>query len=203
MTTLKLYTSVVSCPLSCDGIIRDSDTYIPQGFFTMAKLGDEIRVLVVGQNPGQPHSQTQTNLYSGCSPTQAAHEHLRFVEKCFFKGWGTRFHKRLLDWLCDLLQVPPDKVFHQVVYTNLVKCCTPENKIPSRDLVLTCYAQHLRREIDTWQPLVVVGLGTTTCAAVRRLGIEAHSLPHPSHRKHADYHRPYLEASRRALERHR
>lgn len=203
MTTLKLYTSVVSCPLLCTGIIRDADSHIPRGFFTLAEPGDEISLLVVGQNPGQPHGAAEAGLYSGLSPSQATRKHLQFVKECFLGGIGKPFHRRLLDWLCDLLKVSSSEVFRQVVYTNLVKCSTPDNKVPRRDLVSTCYAQHLRREIAAWQPRIVVGLGTTTCKALpdllRNLPIKVHSLPHPSHRERGNYHRSYLEDIRRAL----
>ena len=57
-----LYSSIVGCPLSCGGIIRDLDTNIPRGFFTEAKEGDRIIIMVVGINPGQP-METEKGIY--------------------------------------------------------------------------------------------------------------------------------------------
>ena len=182
----------------CEGIIRDTDAYIPRGFYTQATPGDAISLMVIAQNPGRP-MHIQLEGYAGLTAEQAAERHFEFVEKCFLGVEGKPFHYRLLAWLCDLLGEPPGEVFNRVVYTNLVKCSTPENKMPKRPLIATCYAQHLQREIDLWRPAAIVGLGYATCEALRRLGIQIHELPHPSHREHAEFHRPYLERIRAAL----
>ena len=62
MTKAELYSSIVGCPLSCGGIIRDLDTNIPRGFFTEANAGDRITIVVVGINPGQP-METEQGIY--------------------------------------------------------------------------------------------------------------------------------------------
>ena len=62
MTKAELYSSIVGCPLSCGGIIRDLDTNIPRGFFTEAKEGDQITIMVVGINLGQP-METEKGIY--------------------------------------------------------------------------------------------------------------------------------------------
>jgi hypothetical protein len=182
----------------CEGIIRDTNTYIPRGFYTQAKQGDPISVMAIAQNPGRPMF-IQKEGYKGLTPQQAAERHFRFVQMCFLGDQGKLFHNRLLDWLCDLLDEQPSTVFQKVVYTNLVKCSTPENKMPKRPVVAACYVQNLRAEIAYWNPTAIIGLGGRTWDALRSLGIPYHQMPHPSHREESDYHRPFLERVRTAL----
>jgi uracil-DNA glycosylase len=201
MKLLELYESVISCPKHCNGIVRDSHTNVPRGFFTLAQPGDEIDLLVVAQNPGQPMSRGgEANLYRSLQARAGANTHLEFVGRCFFTDEGKTFHKRLVEWLAELFNVNHLLVFHRVVYTNAVKCTTAENRVPTRVTVQTCVALHLKREIQLWKPTLVVGLGRATQTFLRKCGIQHEPLPHPSHRRGRGSHLGQLHALRAKLE---
>ena len=197
MTKADLYSSIVGCPLSCGGIIRDLDTNIPRGFFTEANTGDRITIMVVGINPGQP-MKTEKGVYDQSTDEDKANTHLNFARKAY-TGAGKRFHHRLLAWLSEILEKKPEVVFQEVVYTNLVKCTTPKNKMPSKELSKTCFAQNLQKEIFFWRPRVVVALGKTCDAMLSRLGVDHMRLPHPSHREHATYHLSEVQSIKERL----
>lgn len=125
MHALELYEQIVACPVHCNGILRDQHTNIPRGFFTLAEPGMPITLLVVAQNPGQPmlprgNSQDEKNLYAGQPAREAARIHLNFAARCFVNGEGKTFHRRLSNWLADLLAAETSQVFRRVVYTNVV-----------------------------------------------------------------------------------
>ena len=197
MTKEDLYSSIVGCPLSCAGIIRDLDTNIPRGFFTEAKEGDRITIMVVGINPGQP-METEKGIYGQSTDKAKANSHINFARKAY-TGAGKTFHHRLLAWLSEILEKNPEEVFLEVVYTNLVKCTTPNNKMPSKELSKTCFTQNLQKEILFWRPRVVVALGNTCDAMLSTLGVDHMRLPHPSHREHATYHFPEVQKIRERL----
>jgi uracil-DNA glycosylase len=186
-----IFRSVVACPLSCSEVVRDHHTNIPRGFFTQAEQGDNIQLLVVGLNPGQP-MEKEKGLYGGISADEMVKTHLQHVESAYFGGKGKAFHRRLLSWLEEIINKPKNQIFRSVVYTNLVKCTTPNNRKPSPQLSKICFGQHLQREISFWRPQVIVALGTACSDVLRKLGIDHLQLPHPSHRKPADFHRPFL-----------
>jgi uracil-DNA glycosylase len=192
VTKEDLYSAVVGCPLFCAGIIRDLDTNIPRGFFTEANAGNRITLMVVGINPGQP-MESEKRIYNQSTDKDKANAHINFARKSY-SGEGKTFHRRLLAWLSEILEKKPEEVFREVVYTNLVKCTTPNNKMPSKDLSKTCFIQNLQKEILFWNPRVVVALGNTCDDMLSELGIDHMRLPHPSHREHALYHS--LEAQR-------
>ena len=196
--TTSFYASIVGCPQRCNGIVRDAESNIPRGFFTLAAPGDPIDLMLVAQNPGQPMG-IEERRYAGLSAAAAAQSHVDFVRECF-RGRGKTFHKRLLAWMQDLLGVDSaDAVFRRVVYTNLVKCTTPNNNAPSGALFRQCYTQNFQREIRFWNPRRVVGLGSKTCDALRQLRVDCLPLPHPSHREDNLYHKEKLEAIRTLL----
>jgi uracil-DNA glycosylase len=197
VTKEDLYSAVVGCPFSCTGIIRDLDTNIPRGFFTEANTGDRITIMVVGINPGQP-METEKGIYDQSTDKDKANTHFSFARKAY-TGAGKTFHRRLLAWLSEILEKKPEEVFREVVYTNLVKCTTPNNKMPSKELSKTCFAQNLQKEILFWRPLVIVALGNTCDDILSELGIDHMRLPHPSHREHATYHFPEVQRIRERL----
>lgn len=200
MQSLTLYENVVGCPVHCSGIVRNDHTEIPRGFYTEAEPGDEIVLLVVAQNPGQAmRNQGESRLYLGLPPLAAARRHMEFVRSCFYGNAGKLFHRRLLDWLSDLLDVPRSEVFRHVVYTNAVKCSTERNKRPRKVLADTCIVRHLKSEIAYWNPRYVVGLGGATQEYLEWNGIGHVCLPHPSHRGKSDFHRLQLEQLRQRL----
>ncbi len=64
--------------------------------------------------------------------------------------------------------------------TNVVKCCTPNNKKPTKDQIRAC--QHwLRKEINAIQPRKIIALGKTAETALGRSinGIPIESCYHP------------------------
>jgi uracil-DNA glycosylase len=194
VTKEDLYSAVVGCPFSCTGIIRDLDTNIPRGFFTEANTGDRITIMVVGINPGQP-METEKGIYDQSTDKDKANTHFTFARKAY-TGAGKTFHRRLLAWLSEILEKNPEEVFREVVYTNLVKCTTPNNKMPSKELSKTCFAQNLQKEILFWRPLVIVALGNTCDAMLSTLGVDHMTLPHPAHRETSNYHIPFLQEIR-------
>jgi len=194
VTKDDLYSAIVGCPLSCAGIIRDHDTNIPRGFFTEANAGGQITLMVVGINPGQP-MESEKGIYNQSTDKDKANAHINFARKSF-SGEGKTFHRRLLAWISEILEKNPEEVFREVVYTNLVKCTTPNNKMPSKELSKICFAQNLQKEILFWRPLVIVALGNTCDAMLSTLGVDHMTLPHPAHRETSNYHIPFLQEIR-------
>lgn len=192
------YGTIVGCPLSCPGILRDDTSNIPRGFYTQAKPGDTISLMVVAINPGQTMTD-ETNLYADPDPVIKAKTHLQFVDRIYTKNTGRTFHKRLVNWLSNILQKAPEAVFRETVYTNLVKCSTPNNKMPSLEVGKACFGQNFRRELDYWKPKAVIALGVHCDSLLNKLGVAHHLLPHPSHREAQDYHLPFCEEIRKNL----
>ncbi len=125
------------------------------------------------------------------------HEQNRAIFWC--DPHGKTFFKRLAKWLTYVLDVSEEAVFDRVVYTNAVKCTTQNNKRPSWDPALTCHLHHLSKEIDVWNPKLVVALGNSSSEYLAGLGISFEFLPHPSHREHSEYHVPYCDDLRSKL----
>ena len=142
--------------------------------------------------------ETEKGIYDQSTDKDKANTHFTFARKAY-TGAGKTFHRRLLAWLSEILEKQPEEVFREVVYTNLVKCTTPSNKMPSKELSKTCFAQNLQKEILFWRPRVVVALGNTCHDMLSELGIDHMRLPHPSHREHATYHFPEVQRIRERL----
>ena len=196
MNKNDLYRGVVNCPLSCNDIRRDTSTHIPRGFYTRASVGDAIDLMLIAINPGQP-MKSEINIYASLTPMQQVKRHLNFASKAFKAPYGKTFHKRLVKWISDILNIGEEVVFNRVVYTNLVKCTTPNNKTPQKHTARICYRHHLSKEIRIWNPRMIVALGEAADKYLCCLGIEHHFLPHPSHRKHADYHKRFCDRLRK------
>ena len=182
MSVNSLYIPVVSCPLNCDGIVRDARTHIPRGFFTLAREGQPIKLFVVAQNPGQPWG-AQINAYAKLNPEQKVRQQFQLVRDAMIGDERRTFQVRLAAWLSTILSVPERNVFEHVVYSNVVKCTTPNNRKPLQTLAQTCASRHLSRELDFWQPAITVGLGGAASSYLSKLGIKHESMPHPSNRE--------------------
>ncbi len=194
------YGEIVQCSERCKGIVRDKHTSIPRGFFTEAVPGDSVTLMLVAGNPGQPmHRNGEHKLYKGLSGVQAATKHFKFARRCFLGPCGKRFHRNTVAWMMELLHVDKDEVFKHVVYTNVVKCTTPKDRCPTRNVVVTCGRLHLAREIRLWRPRIVIALGKRVRKFLTCLNVEHKYLPHPAHREGADYHKPYLVQIREKL----
>ena len=194
----EIYKPIVGCPLRCEGIIRDDDTNIPRGFFTEANPGDKIAIMVVALNPGQPMS-VEAGLYKNGDDLAKTRAHLDLVRKAFLSGEGKTFHERLLTWIAEILEIEKSEIFRQVVYTNLVKCTTPGNKKPSRQLGESCFGQNLKYEIARWKPLNIIALGKSCFKALLGLSVDCLELPHPSHRRDRNYHIPFVAEIKKKL----
>ena len=198
---MRIYENVVTCGLCKTGILRDSHTNIPRGFFTDAKPGGGVEAMLVTQNPGQPmEGKGEYRLYEALSPQECVSTHKDFLRKCFYGGIGKRFHRRLLNWLSELLELPPREVFNHVLYTNFVKCTTKNNSIPNREVTANCIRTHLIPEIEYWSPKIIIALGRSTSKKLTHYNISHHYLPHPSHREHREYHVQFLNAIKRSYE---
>ena len=198
MSITSVYSPVVICPLRCADVVRDVETNIPRGFFSLASPGAPLAVLAVALNPGQP-SPLEGSLYAGKTPKLIIRAHLEHGRKTFLGPAGTKFHSRLVAWLADALQTSPEQVFQVAAYTNLVKCTTVGNRLPGAQTRATCSETHLYSEIKSWRPKVIVALGSEVTKALGRMGIAHEYLPHPSHRERANYHQPYVAKLRDRL----
>ena len=189
------------CALCQTGILRDLHTNIPRGFFTHAKPGDAVEAVLVTQNPGQPmEGKGEYRLYEALSPPECVSTHRDFLRKCFYGGIGKPFHRRLLNWLSELFELPTQEAFNHVVYANLIKCTTKNNSVPNREVTDNCVRNHLISEIAFWSPKVIIALGRTTSNKLTSYDIKHHYLPHPSHREHREYHVQFLNDIRRSHE---
>jgi len=195
MSAKSLYVPIVSCPLNCHGIVRDAHTNIPRGFFTRAKEGGPIRLLVVALNPGQPWGE-QLNAYAELTDMQKVQRQLQLVDDAMHGPQRRTFHVRLILWLSKVLNVPEPEVFDHTIYSNIVKCTTPGNETPNRSMALTCANRHLVREIAFWKPEVTVGLGVPACRYLSDIGVAHESLPHPSNRESREYNAAAVERLR-------
>lgn len=182
MSLNSLYVPIVSCPLACDGIVRDGHTHIPRGFFTQAKRGAPIKLLVVAQNPAQPWG-AQMGAYANMNAPQRVQRQFQLVRDAMIGEQRHTFQVRLIAWLSAILSVPEPNVFNHVVYSNVVKCTTPSNRKPSQSLADTCASLHLVRELAFWKPAVIVGLGNVASEYLSKMGIAHELMPHPSNRK--------------------
>jgi uracil-DNA glycosylase len=137
------------------------------------------------------HSCTGQNFRNGTAIVFGIH-----TGHCFSSAVGV-FHRRIIQWMSYLF--PGDKPLQNVAYTNMVKCTTTRNKVPSATVTATCVKAHLQREIDLWQPQLIAALGDATFLGLGKLGISAAYLPHPTHRKGNDYSVPFLQRLKERL----
>ena len=198
MNKNDLYRGIVSCPLKCNDIIRDESSNIPRGFYTKANIGDAIDLMLIAINPGQP-MKSQTGKYSRMTSAQKVR--VIFASKNFEPPYGKNFHRRLVKWAAYILDVSEEQVFSKAIYTNLVKCTTPGNKTPHKETAYTCFQHHLSNEIRAWNPRAIVALGEKTDKYLRGFSLskDIYFLPHPSHRKHKNYHKPFVKKIRNAI----
>ena len=199
MSLNSLYVPIVSCPLACDGIVRDGDTHIPRGFYTQAKRGAPIKLMVVAQNPAQPWG-AQLGAYARLNAAQRVRLQLQLVRDAMIGERRRTFQVRLIAWLSSILSRPEPDIFNHVVYSNVVKCTTPNNHRPSQSLADTCASRHLIREIAFWKPTVIIGLGSAASAYLSKMGIAHELMPHPSNRKSTVDNNQAIERLRNKLQ---
>jgi len=170
MSPIEFYPTLCGCrntEKQCPGIRNSNETgWIPRGFFTEDNPS-KIEIMGVCKNPGHLING-EAELYKNRPGIEIARIHLNFA-KSTFNGLldsipgarrSTTFHKNLIRYLSYFLDVPKAEVFNHAVYTNLVKCSTHgERDVLNGVTMHNCFSQHLLREINYFQPKVLIAFG--------------------------------------------
>lgn len=146
------------CSLSDDvRLVRDEVENVPQPGW-IGRGYEDVRLLLVGQNPGTPKSLAAKDLkYTDAlrklrdAPTDQKYQELVSVLQVFIPQWpvhGSYFP--LAE--CDL-------ILEDIGYCNLVRCRTQGDSAPTTKLVSNCTTQHFSRWLDLLQPKAVVFIG--------------------------------------------
>ena len=188
------YAEVVACSNSnemCPGIIKDvRGGCPPRGFYTQGEPGD-IAIMIVGKNPGHV-LDNEREIYLGESPDGIVAKQFNFIGSIFestYKGSGAdtrslRFQKNLLRYLAHFLDLPEKEVFKRCVLTNLVKCSTigEQDKL-NKATLSQCFQKHLIKEIEFFQPKVILALGREVESYLKNagVGLPVIYIKHPSY----------------------
>jgi uracil-DNA glycosylase len=169
------YSDVVSCNRPCP-LVQNANVnaslasrFIPRGTTSRAKPGN-VRLMVVGTNPGQPQL-LEDEAYNGKFSQDLADAAWAFTENTLLGKTGfSHTLDPLLGEIAFLLDCREDAVLDQCVFTNHVKCSTPrsfsqynkgEEARQRRRVSRTCIAEHLKNEVDYWSPDQIVVFSAT------------------------------------------
>ncbi|TAL53837.1 uracil-DNA glycosylase family protein [Pandoraea sp.] len=219
MNVTAFYGSICDCSCTshdCPGTFKSPSTGSPpRGFYTKAKPGF-VDLLAVCKNPGHTLPD-EKQLYRGLNGFEIASAHMEYAEETFRREHdinaqarrSTRFHKNLVRYLSYFLDVPEENVFERAVYTNLVKCSTPDERARLDPRAMSkCFESHFARELDFFKPRVLLACGREV---ERFLNSEktrcVHRLPviyvkHPSYYYRRENEQPILEKIRADVQQH-
>jgi Uracil DNA glycosylase superfamily len=193
----EFYAPVCGCAQKCTGIKNcKTDGWVPRGFYTEYNPKNPILLMAVCRNPGHPLSIEMVSYQNSSCSTETAERHLAFSRDVFY-GLGnsaedarrkTVFHRNLIRYLKFFLDVPECDVFKVAAYTNLVKCSTLglQDRLHT-ETVSQCFDQHFRREVDYFNPRVLLAFGREVENYLKKAKKENHhNLPivyikHPSY----------------------
>lgn len=203
------YSSVVRCPnthLECPGIRNEPHAgWPPRGFYTEAPPED-VRLLLVGKNPGHPISVETAGAYRDLSATQLALKTQELAAQAFDgtiqmqkhdRGSG-RFHKRIRSYVSFLLDLPEQEIFRHCAITNLVKCSTfgEQDRLQLKTLE-NCFSRHFLHEVELYSPVALIAFGREVESFLKKPHIAAQHRRPVFYLKHPSY--PYSHAKKTAV----
>jgi hypothetical protein len=156
------FARVISCskcdPAICPKMVRDNGENVPQPGFIGSRFAEK-RVLLVGQNPGNPNDRLlyRDRRYTGVL------RNLR--DNASIENW-TRLESVLSEfvpeWPVQRNYFPLQESglnLDEIAYCNIVRCRTVANSKPSKSMVSECTVNHFERWLTLLRPRVVVFIG--------------------------------------------
>ncbi|MBU06020.1 MAG: hypothetical protein CL877_08760 [Dehalococcoidales bacterium] len=189
------YAEVVTCSEACP-LVQNVNVdpnlslrYLPRGTTSRAAPG-VVRLMIVATNPGSPQER-EDGQYRGKSGEALADAAWQFTAATL-EG-NTAFSHTLAPLLAEasfLLDCPESEVLDQCVFTNHVRCSTPqsfsaynkgEDLHQRKQISQICITRHLVREIEYWSPDRVAVFSATARDAMRTAGVDFHGyIAHPT-----------------------
>lgn len=168
---LSIYRDCVHCPENCPEIVNRPKLGLPpRGFWCSQEIQIPLEILVVGKNPGhatpdQPESKSFASVSNDKdSLCDAVMSHAGRL----FLGLEPGFHRNLVRLLRRLLG--DDELYSRFAVTEVVKCQGVEEQGRlNRTTVRKCFDLWLRREIQEFQPKMILALGREAESALRGL----------------------------------
>ena len=198
MSRIEIFCRVIACSNSlkeCPGTYKDlSNGNPPRGFYFLPECVNP-KILVIGKNPGHAF-QEEANLYKNQPLETIVSNHIEFISSLYERvdrfdskeKRSTVFHHNLRRYLAYFLDAEKSEVFKHAVYTNLVKCSSPnEQGTLHKQTIKNCFTKHLQREINLFQPRVLLALGNEVFNYLNRVDVQIiHRCPlfkikHPSY----------------------
>lgn len=191
---LNFYQTVCACPCTskeCPNTINNSQEGIPpRGFYTLG-TPRSVKLLIVGKNPGHL-LDNERKLYLNQTARQMVETQFNLIHQIFQgchqptmrKNRSLTFHRNLLRYFSYFLDIPVEQVFHHCAYTNLVKCQTlgEQDKL-HKTTMANCFERHFSRELEYFQPKVLVALGGEVYQMLSKASLEIPiiKIKHPSY----------------------
>jgi uracil-DNA glycosylase family 4 len=111
-----------------------------------------IKYLFIGRNPGCEHDYADSKAMN--EEEYNALYNSRFLKSNFYEYFISIFNKEFID--------------KNMMFTNVVKCPTPDNNEPSLQMYGACFP-HLLRQIDTIKPKKIFVFGRSIARALTML----------------------------------
>jgi hypothetical protein len=198
MSFVDVYRGCMECALPCAGVInRNVDAAVdrrhaPRGFYSAAEPGLRPVVMFVSTNPrggGEAWLEPE-GAYDQPSTTEVVNFQRGFVQGLFNRP-PRQFQRNLRLMAATYLNLPWPQFAQRAIFTDLVKCTSPDDGIVPEQTKVLCATAHLLREVAAWNPVVVIALGDQahqwlTLHRDQFLGERRLlKLPHPSRRGRA------------------
>jgi hypothetical protein len=203
-TVQQCFLSVYQCTL-CPNCARQfpelDSSFPPQPGFVGARYhAASPRIMLLAQNPGHasraahsPNEARMYDLWKKASETRTDEDFgkcMAFLRE-FMESWPIIEKARLRERFALSLD--------DVVYTNILKCKTRENKQPSAGIYKTCLQQTTCRQIEVLSPAYLLCFGKAVFEEVEpvaaKLGIRCNWILHPS----GQHYRPTEQQERVSL----
>ena len=178
-------------PSSCEGktwpdkseISPEDKSWIPRGSTTRARPGN-LDLMWILTNPGNPQKGGESKFYGGKEGAELADEAWAFTERVLEgkEGKSDTLSETITDAAKVLNCDDPLEALDRCMVTNIARCSTPPKwgdafngkggTAARRQVIVTCFEKHLRREIDYWRPKAIVAGSATSRDALCDTGLE-------------------------------
>ncbi|GHV81671.1 hypothetical protein AGMMS49991_02290 [Spirochaetia bacterium] len=201
MSIEQIYTDCMNCNHRPDCIrlnpgrikaFHNEEPLPPRSFYYEGN--HPVDILVVGINPGHPYGEAipkEMDCYRGLDGEALFRSFMNFQEETlpqFMQGaHRRRFFPNLFSYLSYVLDVPMTmaNIFQRAAYTNLFKCSTIQsfsNAGIMGETVQLCLESYLVREIEYFEPSIVIALGRYVEQYLRdRIAPPVFWVKHPSY----------------------
>jgi len=168
---LSIYKACVHCSENCPEIVNRPKLGLPpRGFWYSQDIQIPLEILVVGKNPGHATpDQSESKYFSSvANDKESLCKAVMSHADRLFRRPEPGFHRTLVRLLRELLG--EDELYSRFAITEVVKCQgIQEQGRLHRTTVQTCFDLWLRREIQIFQPRMILALGREAESALRRL----------------------------------